>query len=114
MAETSTAAPLRVSREATQPMRSMFVSRSSLEKPRPLERCVRTTSPSRYSTHLPASSSLPPTSSAMVDLPAPESPVNQSVNPLFIRCYHLLDGCQTPVSTWGNPCFRHEPPRSNA
>ena len=45
-----TAPPWRVSREATQPMRSMFVSRSSFEKPRPFERCVRTVSPSRYST----------------------------------------------------------------
>ena len=37
-AETRTAAPCRVNREATQPMRSMFVSRSSFEKPRPFER----------------------------------------------------------------------------
>ena len=49
-----TAAPWRVSRAATQPMRSMFVSRSSFENPRPLERCVRTVSPSRYSTIEPA------------------------------------------------------------
>ena len=42
---------------ATQPMRSMFVSRSSFEKPRPFDRCVRTVSPSRYSTIGPRSSS---------------------------------------------------------
>src|SRR2546421_11232927 len=63
----------------------MFVSRSSLEKPRPFERWVRTTSPSRYSTLCSFFSSSAPTSSAMVDLPAPERPVNQSVNPLAIR-----------------------------
>src|SRR6267142_2552403 len=71
----------------------MFVSRSSLEKPRPFERWVRTTSPSRYSTWCSFFSSSAPTSSAIVDLPAPESPVNQSVNPLAIR---LL----SPSGTW--------------
>src|SRR6266566_9621766 len=71
----------------------MFVSRSSLEKPRPFERWVRTTSPSRYSTLWSFFSSSAPTSSAIVDLPAPESPVNQSVNPLAIR---LL----SPSGTW--------------
>src|SRR6266566_5143496 len=59
----------------------MFVSRSSLEKPRPFERWVRTTSPSRYSTLWSFFSSSAPTSSAIVDLPAPDKPVNQSVNP---------------------------------
>src|SRR3712207_386596 len=76
-----TAAPWRVSREATQPIRSMFVSRSSFEKPRPFERWVRTVSPSRYSTMQPRSSSAGPTRCAIVDLPAPERPVNQSVKP---------------------------------
>src|SRR5436305_10179375 len=66
-------------------MRSMFVSRSSFEKPSPFERCVRTTSPSRYSTLCSFFSSSAPTNSAIVDLPAPLSPVNQSVNPLAIR-----------------------------
>ena len=51
---TITAPPLRVSREATQPIRSMFVSRSSFEKPSPFERCVRTSSPSSHSTSEPA------------------------------------------------------------
>src|SRR5918996_546951 len=60
----------------------MFVSRSSLEKPSPLERWVRTTSPSRYSTAAPDTSSSRPTSWAMVVLPAPERPVNQSTSPL--------------------------------
>ena len=40
IAETITAAPARASREATQPIRSMFVSRSSFEKPSPFVRCV--------------------------------------------------------------------------
>src|SRR3989440_7672770 len=82
IAETITAAPCRVSREATQPMRSMFVSRSSFEKPRPLQRCSRTSSPSSHSTERPRRSSSGRTSSAIVVLPAPESPVNQRVKPL--------------------------------
>src|SRR5438552_12814755 len=63
-------------------MRSMFVSRSSFEKPRPLDRCSRTSSPSSHSTSRPRRSSSGRTSSAIVVLPAPERPVNQSVNPL--------------------------------
>src|SRR5262245_34427333 len=63
-------------------MRSMFVSRSSFEKPSPFDRCVRTTSPSRYSTTRPRRSSSGPTISAIVVLPAPERPVNQRVKPL--------------------------------
>ena len=59
-------------------MRSMFVSRSAFEKPSPLERCSRTTSPSRRSTSRPASSSSAATSAAIVDLPAAERPVSQS------------------------------------
>src|SRR2546421_4453762 len=82
IAETITAAPCRVSREATQPMRSMFASRSSFEKPRPLQRCSRTSSPSSHSTSSPRRSSSGRTSSAIVVLPAPESPVNQRVKPL--------------------------------
>src|SRR6266511_5291192 len=82
-------------------MRSMFVSRSSLEKPSPFERWVRTTSPSRYSTVLPASSRRPPTISAIVDFPAPESPVNHSVNPFVIPSFRLPRGCHTQVSEWG-------------
>src|SRR5436305_1920272 len=67
-----TAAPWRVSREATQPIRSMFVSRSSFENPSPFERWVRTVSPSRYSTMQPRASSSGPTRCAIVVLPAPE------------------------------------------
>src|SRR4029450_9176875 len=77
-----TAPPCLVIREATQPTRSMFVSRSSFEKPSPFERCWRTASPSRYSTTRPRRSSSGPTISATVVLPAPERPVNQRVKPL--------------------------------
>src|SRR5437660_2959834 len=63
-------------------MRSMFVSRSSFEKPRPFERCSRTSSPSSHSTSRPRRSSSGRTSSAMVVLPAPDNPVNQRVKPL--------------------------------
>ena len=59
----------------------MFVSRSSFEKPRSFERCVRTTSPSSTSTWAPRRSSSAPTRRDTVVLPAPESPVSQTVNP---------------------------------
>src|SRR2546421_1817098 len=88
MAETITAAPCRVSRDATQPIRSMLVSRSSFEKPRPFDRCSRTSSPSSHSTSRPLRSSSGRTSAAIVVLPAPLKPVNHNVNPLVIR---LLD-----------------------
>src|SRR5439155_1548241 len=76
-----TAAPWRVNRAATQPTRSMCVSRSSFEKPSPFDRCVRTVSPSRYSTMWPRRSSSGPTRCAIVVLPEPDRPVNQSVKP---------------------------------
>ena len=76
-----TAAPWRSNREATQPMRSTFVSRSSFEKPRPFDRCVRTVSPSRYSTIAPRWSSSGPTRCAIVVFPEPERPVNQRQKP---------------------------------
>src|SRR5918997_289314 len=81
MAETITPTPLRVRRSATKPILRMFVSLSSLEKPRPLERLVRTMSPSSTSTLPNLSLSSRSTISLMVVLPAPERPVNHSVNP---------------------------------
>src|SRR5918998_3072600 len=81
MAETMTATPLRVSRLATNPILSTFMLRSSLEKLRPLERLVRTMSPSRTSTLRPLSLSSCSTISLMVVLPAPERPVNHNVKP---------------------------------
>src|ERR671932_439364 len=59
----------------------MFIFLSSLEKPSPLERLVRTTSPSKTSTRWPLSRSSFSTISLMVVLPDPESPVNHKVNP---------------------------------
>src|SRR5918998_592460 len=81
MAETITPTPLRVSRSATKPIRRTFMSLSSRLKPRPLERLVRTMSPSSTSTLPNLSLSSCSTISAMVVLPAPERPVNHSVNP---------------------------------
>src|SRR5919199_1281098 len=81
MAETITPTPLRVSNSATKPIRRMFVSLSSREKPKPLERLVRTISPSRTSTLPNLSRSSLSTISAMVVLPAPDRPVNHSVKP---------------------------------
>src|SRR5215210_9275081 len=81
IADTMTPTPLRVRRSATNPILSTLVSLSSRLKPRPLERLVRTMSPSRTSI-LPCllCSSLS-TISAIVVLPAPERPVNHSVKP---------------------------------
>ena len=81
MAETITATPARVRRFATNPIRKTLMLRSSLEKLRPLERLVRTMSPSRTSTRRSRSRISRSTISAMVVLPDPDSPVNHSVNP---------------------------------
>src|SRR5215212_638901 len=62
----------------------MFVSRSSFEKPRPLLRCVRTTSPSSTSTLRLIARSSRSTISDTVDFPAPERPVNQIVKPVVV------------------------------
>jgi hypothetical protein len=59
----------------------MFVSRSSFENPSPLERFCRTTSPSRISVRNPRAWNSWNSISAMVDLPAPDKPVNQTVKP---------------------------------
>src|ERR671916_2161648 len=71
-------------------MRSTFMLRSSRPKPRPLERLVRTMSPSRTSTRLPRSRSSRSTMSAMVVLPAPDRPVNHSVKPRPCLLSYLL------------------------
>src|ERR1044072_6342566 len=59
----------------------MLVSRSSFEKPSPLERFSRTMSPSRISSLEPRSRSAVSRIPEIVVLPAPESPVNQRVKP---------------------------------
>src|SRR5437660_826324 len=76
--------PLRATSRATYPMRRMLVSRSSFEKPRPFERWVRTSSPSSSSAWRPRRSSSAASALAIVDLPAPESPVNQTTKPLLM------------------------------
>src|SRR5215213_10518431 len=69
-------------------MRRMFVSRSSLEKPSPLLRLSRTSSPSSVSTLKPASPSFRDSARARVVFPAPESPVSQMTCPcVFIVLY---------------------------
>ena len=82
MAAAMATTPLRLSTWHTQPMRRMLVSRSSFEKPRPLLRCVRMTSPSRTSTFMPRAHNSSSSRFASVDLPAPDNPVNQMVRPL--------------------------------
>src|SRR5437660_5939359 len=84
MAAEMHATPLRVSRPQTKAMRLMLISRSSLLKPRPLLKCVRTISPSRISTLRPRALRRSSIASESVLLPAPESPVNQIVKPLFV------------------------------
>ena len=49
-----TAAPARVSSDATKAMRAMFLARSSLEKPSSAESSARTVSPRRRVTERPA------------------------------------------------------------
>src|SRR5215475_5114826 len=85
-----TGTPLRLSRSATKAIRRLLVSRSSFEKPSPLERFSRTTSPSRISSFEPRSRRCPSSNLEMVVLPAPESPVNQRVNPFSSAMSRLI------------------------
>ena len=62
-------------------MRRMLASRSCLVNPRPFERWVRTTSPSSTETWRPRSISSTVSTSAVVDLPDPLRPVNQTQTP---------------------------------
>src|SRR5919109_3526482 len=96
-----TGTPLRESRSATKAIRRMFVSRSSLEKPRPLERFSRTTSPSSTSTLEPRLRNSSSTIFEMVVLPAPESPVNQSVKPFSSAISFLFVGVDQDLSHLG-------------
>ena len=74
--------PCRAISAATQPIRRMLVSRSSLEKVSPADRCRRTTSPSRLVTlRSPCSSSRSISARASVDLPLPDRPVKNSTSP---------------------------------
>src|ERR1700691_1314177 len=62
-------------------MRRMLVSRSSLEKPRPLERLVRTSSPSSTSTGRPRPRTSASSMAASVLLPEPLRAVNPPTKP---------------------------------
>src|ERR1035438_1616968 len=84
MAAAMAITPLRASNSQTKPMRRMFSSRSSLLKPSPFDRWVRTTSPSSTSTRAPNWRSCNSSSREMVLLPAPLMPVNHNVKPLCI------------------------------
>src|SRR5689334_5098464 len=84
----------------------MLVSRSSLLKPSPLLRLVRTSSPSSTSTRLPRALSRGVSASVSVDFPAPDIPVNQRVNPLSILLQLLQrngGGLYTPIRAWTTP-----------
>src|SRR5262245_31233244 len=80
-AATITTTPWRDSSSQTKAMRLTFSSRSSLLNPRPFDRRVRTTSPSRTSTRSPDARSRCSSNLAAVDLPAPDRPVNQTTTP---------------------------------
>eukprot|EP01139_Manchomonas_bermudensis_P025329 Amastigsp_a845035_27.p5 type:complete len:114 gc:universal Amastigsp_a845035_27:1011-670(-) len=81
MAETMTTEQ-RAACAATNPMRSTLVMRSSLVKPRPLERCVRATSPSSIDTWRSGNWRRAGSSAcATVVFPEPESPVKNSTTP---------------------------------
>src|SRR5688572_32587416 len=82
MAATTTVPPCRVISPATQPIRRMLRSRCSFEKDSSLDRWVRTTSPSRTVTGRRSASSSATRASAIVDLPAPERPVRNTVTPV--------------------------------
>src|ERR1035441_7612535 len=84
MAAATAITPLRASNSQTKPMRRTFSSRSSLLKPRPFDRCVRTTSPSSISTRAPNWRSFSSSKREIVLLPAPLMPVNHNVKPLCI------------------------------
>src|SRR5262245_24854121 len=81
MAAVMAATPWRARSLATKAIRRMFSSRSSREKPRPLVRRRRTSSPSSTSTGHPRSRSSRSSRRARVLLPALGNPVNQTTNP---------------------------------
>src|ERR1039458_5903145 len=92
MAAATAIAPLRASSSHTKPMRRTFSSRSSLLKPRPFDRCVRTTSPSSTSARAPNWRNFSSSKREIVLLPAPLMPVNHTVKPL---CISLISASAT-------------------
>src|ERR1035441_2598819 len=94
MAAATAITPLRASSSQTKPMRRTFSSRSSLLKPRPFDRCVRTTSPSSTSTWAPNLRNFSSSKREIVLLPAPLMPVNHNLKPWCILfrfrfCHHI-------------------------
>src|SRR5678816_4076767 len=83
--------------DATNPIRRMFRSRCSLEKPNSLERCLLTTSPSSRVTLRPEPLSLSISAFAVVDLPAPDRPVRKTVKPF------PFTGRGAPALSFGRP-----------
>src|SRR4051812_35160175 len=81
IAATTTVPPCLTTSPATNPIRRMLRSRCSRENVSSLERWVRTTSPSSTVTGRPSASSEATSASAIVDLPAPERPVRNTVTP---------------------------------
>src|SRR6202163_2336845 len=87
MAAAMTNTPWRASSRATKPMRRTLVSRSSLENPRPFDRCVRIWSPSRISTEPSAAAIRGPMACARVVLPEQGRPVSQRMAPANFRLF---------------------------
>ena len=76
--------PFLVISEATYPILLIFRSRCSFEKPNSEDKFFRTTSPSSKVTGLPPISiNFIISAFAIVDLPEPENPVNNTVKPCF-------------------------------
>ena len=107
MTGTSATTPCRASSSATKPTRVTWVLRSSREKPRPADRFVRSSSPSRICTRSPRSVSSVASASAMVLLPAPDRPVSQTVAPVscraLIRVFRTLSCRCLPSVRIGRP-----------
>src|SRR5438094_7709981 len=86
-------------------MRRTFSSLSSLLNPRPAESVARSASPSSSATRCPSPTSAAASASAVVDLPAPLSPVNQTHAPRPRPSTWLLEGVAT-LGCMGHPCDR--------
>jgi hypothetical protein len=99
MKEQITIRPLSTISLATSPARRMFSTRSASVKPRSRLRPWRTLSPSSSMVCLPSANSFWSRMLAMVDLPAPDSPVNQTMHGFCcLRAARsllpMLSGCQ--------------------
>jgi len=75
-----TITPASCSRRAVSAARRTFSARSSIEKPRSAFSFFRRSSASKLNTTCPWANRCFSNASAIVDFPAPESPVNQKIN----------------------------------